>query len=80
MCVCGCGCGCGCVCDVGCICWCIVHELACAYRCRLVFVAVVVFNLHCPSLNAIFLCFCTARRALVYTRGSRFIVFIIIIS
>ena len=30
-------------------------------------------NLYCPGLNTIFLLFCTARRALVYARGSRLI-------
>ena len=50
--------------DVGCICWCCtVHGWA-FYCC-----------VYCPSLFSSFflLFFCTARRALVYTRGSRLI-------
>ena len=42
-------------------------------------VVVSFFYLHCPSLNAIFLFSNTVRRALVYFRGSRYIIIIIII-
>ena len=64
VCVFVCVCVCACVCvrerDVGCICWCTVHGWAC-YCC-------------CTVLAFFFfLLLCTARRALVYTRGLRLI-------
>ena len=45
--------------DVGCICWCTVHGWACYCCCTVL------------AFSSFF--FCTARRSLVYTRGSRLI-------
>ena len=52
--------------------WCTVPGLACDCCCCLVCLFVW-FCLYCPSLNAVFLFFCTACWALVYTWGSCFI-------
>ena len=95
MCVCVCVIACVCVCVTLCVCvcacvWCrlcllgtlsldqLVISIVVQILCRCCF-----FQLYCPSLNAVFLFFCTEYRILVYTRGLRFIsialLFIIII-
>ena len=58
------------VCDVGRICWCTVHGLA-RYCCCTVLAFFISFFLLCFLF--LFCLLSTARRALVYTRGSRLV-------
>ena len=60
-CVCVCVCVCVWVCDVGCICWCTVHGLACYCCCTVL------------AFFLFFFLLCTAHQALVCNRGSRWI-------